>query len=119
MEAHSLKYSQGYKAKKGYTFWEKDFDGMAFKTMLRQLISKWGIMSIDMQTAMDSDMGVIRDDGSVDYVDYADEDDESTTFTPAPENIVETEAHIDADADEVGNGPLVSDVQAALFNQTN
>lgn len=118
MEAHALKYSQGYKAKKGYTFWEKDFDGMAFKTMLRQLISKWGIMSIDMQTAMDSDMGVIRDDGSVDYVDYADEDDEST-FTPAPENIVETEAHIDADADEVGNGPLVSDVQAALFNQTN
>ena len=118
MEAHALKYSQGYKAKKGYTFWEKDFDGMAFKTMLRQLISKWGIMSIDMQTAMDSDMGVIRDDGSVDYVDYADEDDEST-FTPAPENIVETEAHIDADADEVGNGPSVSDVQAALFNQTN
>lgn len=119
MEAHALKYSQGYKAKKGYTFWEKDFDGMAFKTMLRQLISKWGIISIDMQTAMDSDMGVIRDDGSVDYVDYADEDDESTTFTPAPENIVETEAHIDADADEVGNGPSVSDVQAALFNQTN
>lgn len=118
METHALKYSQGYKAKKGYTFWEKDFDGMAFKTMLRQLISKWGIMSIDMQTAMDSDMGVIRDDGSVDYVDYADEDDEST-FTPAPENIVETEAHIDADADEVGNGPSVSDVQAALFNQTN
>ena len=118
MEAHALKYSQGYKAKKGYTFWEKDFDGMAFKTMLRQLISKWGIMSIDMQTAMDSDMGVIRDDGSVDYVDYADEDDEST-FTPAPENIVETEAHIDADADEVGNGPSVSDVQAALFNQAN
>lgn len=55
MEAHALKYSRGYAAKKGYTFWEKDFDGMAFKTMLRQLISKWGIMSIDLQTAFEQD----------------------------------------------------------------
>lgn len=55
MEAHALRYSKGYAAKKGYTFWEKDFDAMAFKTMLRQLISKWGIMSIDLQTAFDQD----------------------------------------------------------------
>ena len=51
------------------SFWYKDFDAMAYKTMLRQLISKWGIMSIDMQQAMDADMGVIRNDGTVDYVD--------------------------------------------------
>lgn len=51
------------------SFWYKDFDGMALKTMLRQLISKWGIMSIEMQKAIDGDMGVIREDGSVDYVD--------------------------------------------------
>ena len=66
MEAHAVQYSQGYKAKKGYTFWEKDFDGMAFKTMLRQLISKWGIMSIEMQDAYTQDMGVIQQDGAVD-----------------------------------------------------
>lgn len=69
MEAHALKYSNGYRAKKGYTFWERDFDGMAYKTMLRQLISKWGIMSIDMATAMDSDMAVIHEDGTKDYVE--------------------------------------------------
>ena len=69
MENHALTYSAGYKAKKGYTFWEKDFDGMAYKTMLRQLISKWGIMSIDMQQAIESDMAVINSDGSKDYVD--------------------------------------------------
>ena len=69
MEAHAVQYSQGYKAKKGYTFWEKDFDGMAFKTMLRQLISKWGIMSIEMQDAYTKDMGVIQQDGAVEYVD--------------------------------------------------
>lgn len=56
------------------SFWYKDFDGMAYKTMLRQLISKWGIMSIDMISAMESDMGVIREDGTVDYVDNAPED---------------------------------------------
>lgn len=55
MEAHALRYSKGYAAKKGYTFWEKDFDAMAYKTMLRQLISKWGIMSIDMQRAFEQD----------------------------------------------------------------
>lgn len=73
MEAHAMKYSMGYRAKKGYTFWEKDFDGMAYKTMLRQLISKWGIMSIDMQTAIDADMAVINADGTKNYVDNEDE----------------------------------------------
>lgn len=56
MEAHALRYSKGYSAKKGYTFWEKDFDGMAYKTMLRQLISKWGVMSVDLQTAIEADL---------------------------------------------------------------
>lgn len=55
MEAHALRYSKGYAAKKGYTFWEKDFDSMAFKTMLRQIISKWGVMSIELQTAFEKD----------------------------------------------------------------
>lgn len=74
MEAHALKYSKGYQAKKGYTFWEKDFDAMAYKTMLRQLISKWGIMSIDMLSAMDADMAVIHEDGTKDYVDIDNEE---------------------------------------------
>lgn len=69
MEAHAVKYSPGYRAKKGYTFWEKDFDGMAYKTMIRQLISRWGIMSIELQTAYINDMAVIRDDGTPDYVE--------------------------------------------------
>ena len=58
MEAHALKYSKGYVAKKGYTFWEKDFDAMALKTMYRQLISKYGIMSLEMQKAYVNDMTV-------------------------------------------------------------
>ena len=69
MESHAEKYSMGYKARKGFTFWEKDFDAMACKTMLRQLISKWGIMSIEMQRAIEGDMGVIGDNGKIEYVD--------------------------------------------------
>lgn len=89
MEAHALKYSMGYRAKKGYTFWEKDFDGMAYKTMLRQLISKWGVMSIEnnydiqMQKALEGDMAVVKEDGTYDYIDNNDIDD-------MKENIPET-----------------------------
>ena len=61
MEGHAIRYSKGYAARKGYTFWEKDFDAMAYKTMLRQLISKWGIMSIDLQTAFEQDNVVEAD----------------------------------------------------------
>ena len=56
------------------SFWYKDFDGMAMKTMLRQLISKWGIMSIDLQTAVDKDMAVIHEDGSAEYVESEQEE---------------------------------------------
>lgn len=37
------------------SFWYKDFDGMSKKTLLRQLISKWGIMSTEMQMAFVND----------------------------------------------------------------
>lgn len=62
------------------SFWFKDFDGMALKTMLRQLISKWGIMSIDLQNAIDKDMAVIHEDGKTDYVDAAKAEDDGVVF---------------------------------------
>ncbi len=31
------------------SFWYKDFDMMAKKTMLRQILSKWGVLSMDIQ----------------------------------------------------------------------
>lgn len=44
------------------SYWYKDFDGMAKKTMLRQLISKWGVMSAEMVQAIDTDNSVIKID---------------------------------------------------------
>ncbi|MBP3875522.1 MAG: recombinase RecT [Lachnospiraceae bacterium] len=99
MESHAQKYSKGYAAKKGYTFWEKDFDAMAYKTMLRQLISKWGVMSIDMVTAMDSDLAVINDDGTKDYVES-----EEYVIDAEPEVIQEAEPAPSAAAETPAGG---------------
>lgn len=51
------------------SFWYKNFDTMAFKTVLRQLMSKWGIMSIQLQEAFTKDMAVMKDNGDYEYVD--------------------------------------------------
>lgn len=97
MENHALKYSQGYAADKrkgtSWTFWSKDFDGMAYKTMLRQLISKWGIMSIEMQMAMDGDMAVLNEDGTKSYVENED------SFVEAEATVIESEPIQEAAAD--------------------
>ena len=104
MEAHAIKYSQGYKAKKGYTFWEKNFDGMAYKTMLRQLISRWGIMSIDLQNAFEHDMTFTDESGTVNYVQADDVID-----SPTADEKEETTEEADAESQ--------SDVQSALFGK--
>lgn len=85
MEKHADKYSQAFsleaarKLKEGKipqkelwkysSFWYVNFDEMAEKTMIRQLLSKWGLLSIQMQQAYVADMAVIKDDGSPDYVE--------------------------------------------------
>lgn len=112
MEAHALKYSMGYRAKKGYTFWEKDFDGMAYKTMLRQLISKWGIMSVDltMQKALESDMAVINDNGTYDYIDNSNEFEMETEVIPTDNEETETQEPVDNGSDNnVGSNQTEDD----------
>lgn len=115
MESHALKYSKGYQAKKGYTFWEKDFDGMAYKTMLRQLISKWGIMSIDMQTALDSDMAVINDDGTKNYVENNDDFIPEEKVVYAEAEVKEDNAEKAPDEEITSNEENADDISKALF----
>jgi recombination protein RecT len=68
MESHALRYSKAYAYDKRSgtksSFWSKDYDMMASKTMLRQLIGKYGIMSIEMQNAVNADTSVLNIDGS-------------------------------------------------------
>ena len=107
MESHALKYSAGYKAKKGYTFWEKNFDGMAFKTMLRQLISKWGIMSTDLQQAFVNDMTFTDDSGKVQYGETDDD------------TIIDAEVIVEQPSEEITEDSVNgTDAEAALFGNT-
>ena len=69
--------------------WYSGFSGMALKTVMRQLLGKYGCLSIEMQTAIVNDMGVIKGDGSVDYVDN------SVDYEAVPEaaNVPEIESN--------------------------
>lgn len=84
------------------SFWYKNFDGMAYKTMLRQLISKWGIMSIDMQNAFENDMTFTDDSGNRNYVELDDDviDMEPDSAEPQEEK---TESSVNEPADDVKN----------------
>ena len=62
------------------SFWYKNFDEMAFKTLIRHLISQWGVMSIEMREALIRDDAVIKDDGEPDYVSYDNSSDANESF---------------------------------------
>lgn len=85
MVKHADEYSQAFSAKKleelqagkipqnelwkYSSFWYKNFDEMAKKTMLRQLLSKHGLLSTEMQKAVESDQAIIDDELKPHYVD--------------------------------------------------
>ena len=70
------------------SFWYKDFDTMACKTMLRQLITKWGPVSIEMETAINKDVK-----GEMDGADYGAEFSEAAIPTaPDMDNVIDAEA---------------------------
>lgn len=96
MESHADKYSPAFSAAayrkiqagevkdadmwKYSSFWYKNFDDMAKKTMLRQIISKWGVMSTEMQKAFENDVEAPQD---TDYVSAPEES--LTVATPEAE----------------------------------
>jgi recombination protein RecT len=58
IHAHGKRYSKSYSNPKGK--WQTDFHSMALKTVIKQLLSKYGILSVDMQTAMRADQATIK-----------------------------------------------------------
>lgn len=76
--AHAKRYSQSYaydlKNNRKTSVWSTNFDAMAKKTVLKLLLAKYGVMSIDMRStdmavALSADQAVIKDDGSYRYID--------------------------------------------------
>ncbi len=99
------------------SFWFKDFDGMAHKTMLRQLISKWGTMSIDLQKAIDKDMAVIQEDGSADYVENAADEIDNDNVV-AEQEIKEVQPETKApDPEKESDQREASDIEAEFFDK--
>lgn len=73
VQKHAERYSKAYaydqKAGKTSSPWSNNFDAMALKTVIKQLISKWGIMSIELERAVAADSAVIKEDGTPSYID--------------------------------------------------
>lgn len=100
VESHAKKFSKTYSFKNGV--WQTDFDSMAKKTVLRNLLSKWGILSIEMQNAYVADNNSVKDTilkednveidyetgeviEDVEYIDPAQENFEGTPFEEVTE----------------------------------
>lgn len=70
VKRHGVKFSKTFTQKGGV--WESNFDAMAKKTVLKNTLSKWGLLSIEMQQATIADQAVINDAETLD-VEYIDE----------------------------------------------
>lgn len=68
-EAHGKKYSKSYASGQ----WAKDFDSMALKTVAKNGLARYGILSVAMQTAIEKDQA-IEQDGQISYPDAPQEE---------------------------------------------
>lgn len=92
MEKHAKRYSQTYKSTNDYVVknskWSTDFDAMAIKTVIKLLLSKYGVLSIEMQTAIQADQGIINnsvaDGGEInsESIEYADNNAQEVSYEP-------------------------------------
>lgn len=91
-EAHATRYSQAYKNKSSESnLWRDMFDTMACKTVLKNLLSKFAPLSVEMQNAIRYDQAIIHDDGTPEYVDNEPIDEDVPTSS-VDNSLVDTES---------------------------
>lgn len=61
MERHRIRNNKAKDKQKLSNVWASDYDAMAQKTVLRNLLNKWGILSIEYQKAVVNDEQVLED----------------------------------------------------------
>ena len=73
LREHGKKYSKSYY--KDFSIWKQNENAMCLKTVLKLLLSKYGILSIEMQTALTTDQAIIRKDdlNEFDAITHVDE----------------------------------------------
>jgi recombination protein RecT len=87
---HAKKFSKTYSSK--YSPWVTNFESMAKKTVLKLLLSKFGILSIEMQIAQKADQAVIEEiDGDNIEVEYVDNNEKSESPIDVIEIVKEDE----------------------------
>jgi recombination protein RecT len=70
VQKHAEKYSQAVKKQKKDSPWYTNPTAMKLKTVLKALLSKWGILSVELERALHEDQGVRRTiDSDVEYLD--------------------------------------------------
>jgi len=84
------------------SFWYKNFDEMAKKTVLRQLLSKWGIMSVEMQQAYENDQASFDATGKRDYIDSKDLENQSIEDVMSQQMNINASESFDVVDDETG-----------------
>lgn len=72
IESHRIKNAKGYDKEKLSGAWVDNYDSMAIKTVLRNMLSKWGLLSVEMQSAITSDEKVFRIDENNDLIEETD-----------------------------------------------
>lgn len=72
VEAHAKRYSKSYGGNYSSP-WTTDFDPMALKTVIKNELAKWGILSIEMVNAIKHDQTTKQSlDGEPEYLDGSD-----------------------------------------------
>ena len=78
IKKHAMTYSKTYgsviKSVREASKWTTDFDAMAKKTALKLLLSKYGILSVEMKNAITNDQLVVNEQGEEMYEDNPVED---------------------------------------------
>lgn len=77
IEAHRISNSKDKNPQNPSGVWRSDYDAMARKTVLRNMLSKWGILSIEMQKATVSDETVQQVSPDGDLIEDTTVEDES------------------------------------------
>ncbi|MFW8618826.1 recombinase RecT [Enterococcus innesii] len=107
IESHRIKNAKGYDKEKLSGAWVDNYDSMAIKTVLRNMLSKWGLLSVEMQSAITSDEKVFRVDENNDLIEETDLSD----MEPMPQDLKEAEKVVD--------DPVTDEGQESLFDSTN
>lgn len=109
---HAKKYSKSYQydLKMKYTMspWSTNFDSQALKTVNKLNLSRWGVLSAEMQKAIEFDQAVVRNNSINEIADYVD----------SGNDFIEAETSDIDDLMPKAKTPIPNDVQTEIIQET-